>query len=40
MESDQPTEEDAQRKTPKVEPEAEDLPQQKPDDGPSPRKEA
>ena len=40
MERDQPTEEEAQRQTPKIEPDAEDLPRQEPGSGPSPEKES
>ena len=36
VESEELDEEEAQRATPKVEPEAEDLPQQEPDSGPPP----
>ncbi len=39
MEREQPSgEEDAQRETPKVEPEADDLPKQEPGSGPAPEK--
>jgi hypothetical protein len=35
---DQPTEEQAQRQTPKVDPDAEDLPKEEPDAGPPPER--
>ncbi|HEX2046466.1 MAG TPA: hypothetical protein VHF27_01800 [Acidimicrobiales bacterium] len=38
MNEDQPTEEEAQRRTPKVEPGAEDLPKEKPGTGPPPER--
>lgn len=38
MNQEQPTEEEAQRQTPKVEPDAEDLPKEEPASGPSPER--
>ena len=38
MSSEQRSEEDAQRETPKVEPEADDLPKKEPDSGPEPQR--
>ena len=38
MNGDQPTEEEAQRQTPKVEPDAEDLPKEEPGAGPPPER--
>ncbi len=38
MEAEQPSEEEAQRRTPKVEPDAEDIPRQGPDAGPPPQR--
>ena len=40
MEPDQPDEEQSQRQTPKVEPDAEDLPQEDPGAGPAPERTA
>jgi hypothetical protein len=38
MESDPPDEEEAQRQTPKVEPDAEDMPKEQPGAGPPPER--
>jgi hypothetical protein len=38
VDTEQPSEEEAQRQTPKVEPVAEDLPQAEPDSGPAPER--
>lgn len=38
MSGDRPTEEEAQRQTPKVEPDAEDLPKEEPGAGPPPER--
>ncbi len=40
MEQEEPTEEEAQRRASKVEPEAEDLPKQEPGSGPPPERES
>ena len=38
MNGEQPTEEEAQRRTPKIEPAAEDLPKEEPGSGPEPER--
>jgi hypothetical protein len=38
MDGDQPTEEEAQRQTPKIEPDATDVPKEEPDSGPPPER--